>query len=84
MKARGVVRISPADVGARVSVRARIPEPGDGPSMTDTVGILERWTDDGILCIRRRDGELVEIDAQLLVAARTFVAELRPRNIERG
>lgn len=83
MKARGVVRITPADVGSRVSVRARIPaEPGE-PSMSDTVGMLESWTD-GVLRIRRRDGVVAEVDQQALIAARTIPADLPFADGKRG
>lgn len=73
MRARGVVRITPADTGARVTIRSRIPQPGGGPSMTDTVGTLESWSD-GVLRIRRKTGDIVELDETLLVAARTISA----------
>jgi len=83
MKARGVVRITPADVGARVSVRARIAaEPGE-PTMSDTVGVLESWTD-GVLRIRRRNGVLAEVDQRALIAARTIVGGLPFTDEKRG
>lgn len=68
MRARGVVRITPADVGKRVSVRARTHAPPGQPSATDTVGVLLAW-DDGILHIQRRDGSVSRVaDADLLAA----------------
>lgn len=75
MKARGVVRISPDDVGNRVTVRYRIAREGGGPGMTDVVGTLEWWRD-GSLAVRRRDGSLVQVAEQLLVAARTISAKV--------
>lgn len=75
MRARGVVRITPDDVGRRVTVRARIPQhrPGE-PSMTDRVGVLESWAE-GVLRIRTRDGSLAEVAESALVAARVISAE---------
>ena len=52
------VRITPSDVGKRVSVR-RITEIGDGrPVFSDAVGVLTSW-DQGVLVVTRRDGETV-------------------------
>ena len=58
-------QISPADVGARITIRRRLP---DGRP-TDVVGDLESW-DDGVLAIRRRDGELVQVPAGEVVTGR--------------
>lgn len=74
MKARYVVRITPDDVGRRVSVRAWLAEAAEleeGPRHTDVVGELEAW-EDGWLSIRRRDGEVVRVDEALLVAGRVI------------
>ncbi|MGW0709099.1 GNAT family N-acetyltransferase [Streptomyces sp. NPDC002643] len=66
---RLVVRIRPADVGKRVSVR-RVDEDADATGkFTDTVGVLTSW-DDGILLITRRDGERVRIEESSLVAGK--------------
>ena len=79
MKARYVVRITPADVGARVSVRSRLPDPDpDGPSATDVLGMLRSWSD-GVLRIERRDGSVAEIDESRLLAARTVPPAPKPR-----
>jgi hypothetical protein len=67
-----MIRLTPADVGARVSVRARIvPAPPDGPGLTDTVGVLRRWAA-GVLEIERRDGRCVRVAETDLVAAKTL------------
>ncbi|GHH21238.1 hypothetical protein Srubr_53690 [Streptomyces rubradiris] len=67
------VRITPADVGKRVSVR-RLGEPGAGPEkFTDTVGVLTSW-DGGVLMITRRDGERVRIPETALVAGKVIPA----------
>ena len=64
------VRITPDDVGRRVSVRVRLPAPAPGgPTMTDTLGILRAWSD-GVLEVERRDGQRVRLQEAALVAAR--------------
>ncbi len=59
------VPLSPADVGARVTVRHRL---ADG-SPADAVGILERW-DDGYLLVRRKDGSAARVDERAVLTAR--------------
>ncbi|MFF9086984.1 GNAT family N-acetyltransferase [Streptomyces sp. NPDC014991] len=67
------VRITPDDVGKRVSVR-RLGEPGAAPEkFTDTVGVLTSW-DDGVLMITRRSGERVRIPQSALVAGKVVPA----------
>lgn len=67
------MRITPDDVGRRVTVRSRIADPGpsSGPSATDTLGILRSWSD-GRLVIERRDGTRVTLDEAALLAGRTI------------
>ncbi|AXG80082.1 GNAT family N-acetyltransferase [Streptomyces paludis] len=63
------VRLSPADVGKRVSVRQLT---GGGPGtekFTDTVGVLTSW-DNGVLLITRRNGEHVGVPEKALVAGK--------------
>ncbi|MFF9568051.1 GNAT family N-acetyltransferase [Streptomyces sp. NPDC014685] len=67
------VRITPADVGKRVSVR-RVCETGpQGVKFTDTVGVLTSW-DNGVLSITRKNGESVRIDESALVAGKVVPA----------
>ncbi|MFG3203250.1 GNAT family N-acetyltransferase [Streptomyces sp. NPDC048192] len=67
------VRITPADVGKRVSVR-RLSEPGAAQEkFTDTVGVLTSW-DQGVLMITRRDGRSVRIAESALVAGKVVPA----------
>ena len=69
MRPRFVVRIGPADVGARVSVRRRIPaEPGE-PGHSDVIGVLRSW-EGGQVEIERRDGVRVTVAEGDLVAGR--------------
>jgi hypothetical protein len=60
-----VVRITPDDVGRRVSVRRRL----DATMLSDVVGHLLSWSD-GVLRIERRDGTVTEVAAVDLVAAK--------------
>ena len=62
------IRISPADVGARVTVRART---NSDPPLTDAVGWLRSWTG-GVLTIERRDGSLAEVAEGDLVAGKVL------------
>ncbi|HEY9521767.1 MAG TPA: hypothetical protein VIR33_00900 [Thermopolyspora sp.] len=62
--ARLVVAITPADLGRRVTTRRRTTD-----GFRDAVGVLESWRD-GVLAVRKRDGTLVEIAEDTLVAAK--------------
>jgi N-acetylglutamate synthase len=68
VKGRYVVRITPADVGHRVSVRSRT---HGHPPATDTVGLLTQWSD-GVLVVQRRDGSLAHILETDVLAAKTI------------
>ncbi|MFD5558333.1 GNAT family N-acetyltransferase [Streptomyces sp. NPDC127068] len=75
--ARGLleIRITPADVGKRVSVRRVHRSPGDTAVFTDTVGVLTSWDEgEGVLVVTRRTGEAVRIDAATLVAGKVVPA----------
>ena len=80
MRSRYVVRITPDDVGSRVTVRHRRPVPGDGPTTSDVVGQLQAWAD-GLLRIERRDGTVVRVSEDDLLAAK--VIPPRPVRVER-
>ncbi len=70
MRPRMVVRITPDDVGERVSIRRRIPaQPGE-PKYSDVVGHLRSWQE-GQLVVEQRDGTPIRIAEANLVAART-------------
>jgi len=72
--ARLAVRLSPADVGRRVSVRHRL-EQG---VLTDVVGRLTAWSGgwDGVLEVERRDGTQVVVWAGLVMAAKVVPPEV--------
>ncbi|MEV8016218.1 GNAT family N-acetyltransferase [Streptomyces sp. NPDC086554] len=63
------VRITPADVGRRVSVRQLNTGSGTGGKFTDTVGVLTSWNE-GVVLITRRDGQRVRIVESSLVAGK--------------
>ncbi|MGW4037997.1 GNAT family N-acetyltransferase [Streptomyces sp. NPDC004778] len=67
------VRITPADVGKRVSVRRRTDSGGTGVGFTDVVGVLTSWND-GVVSITRKSGESVHIVESSLVAGKVVPA----------
>ena len=76
---RLVVAISRADVGRRISLRRRLPTGG----YSDVVGVLESWSGD-TLSVRRRDGELVEVPEEAMVAAKVVPPQPPPRRRPRS
>ena len=70
------VRIGPADVGARVSLRRRLRDGRSG--LGDVVGELLSWQD-GALVVRPRTGPDVRVDeADVVAAKRVPPAPQRP------
>ncbi|MFF9684887.1 GNAT family N-acetyltransferase [Streptomyces sp. NPDC014623] len=63
------VRMTPTDVGKRVSVRCVVDTPGEGTKFTDTVGVLTSW-DAGVLSVTTKSGERVRIAESALVAGK--------------
>lgn len=57
--------VGPGDVGVRVSLRRALPEGGHG----DVLGVVEAW-DDTAVSVRKRDGSLVVVPSQDVVAAK--------------
>ncbi|GAA0949980.1 hypothetical protein [Nonomuraea longicatena] len=75
---RLVIKITPADVRARVTTRRTVPG-----GFRDAVGVLESWTS-GVLRVRKRDGTIVEIAEESLVAGRVVpAAPPRPGRTQR-
>ncbi|WSG15809.1 hypothetical protein OIE66_02560 [Nonomuraea sp. NBC_01738] len=68
MAARLVISITSADIGSRITTRRR-----DSGGFRDAVGVLESW-DAGVLRVRKRDGTIVEIPEESLVAAKVVPA----------
>ncbi|WP_079429633.1 GNAT family N-acetyltransferase [Streptomyces katrae] len=67
------IRITPADVGKRVSVRRVQEGVGGSGGFTDAVGVLTSWTA-GVLTITRKDGVSVHIPESSLVAGKVVPA----------
>jgi ribosomal protein S18 acetylase RimI-like enzyme len=68
------VRVGPADVGRRVSLRHRLS--GEGPGSSDLVGILTSWdVADGVLRVRRRSGDEVSVAAAALLGGHVVAPE---------
>lgn len=78
MRPRYVVRITPADVGERVTIRYRLRDPGQGPGMSDVIGVLESW-EDGELRLRRKDGAVLVIGEDQLLAGKPMPPPPPPR-----
>ncbi|MQA87680.1 MAG: hypothetical protein GEV03_24415 [Streptosporangiales bacterium] len=78
-RARFEISVTPGDVGRRVSLRRRLP---DG-RFTDAVGVLESW-EHGRLTVRRRDGSLVELAEETLVAGKVVPNPPPPRRRSRS
>ncbi|MFD6110578.1 GNAT family N-acetyltransferase [Streptomyces yangpuensis] len=67
------VRITPADVGKRVSVRRVETGLSGSPEFTDTVGVLTSW-DQGVLLITKKNGQSVRMTQSSLVAGKVVPA----------
>lgn len=80
--ARLVVRITPADVGKRVSVRQLLGITDGHPTFTDTVGVLASW-DAGVVCVTRKTGETIRIAESALVAGKVVPPQPAARKIGR-
>ncbi|MCF2532938.1 GNAT family N-acetyltransferase [Yinghuangia soli] len=62
-------RITPEDVGRRVSVRRLLSGPDEPVQYGDVVGDLTGWAD-GVLTITRRDGSVARVAERTLVAGK--------------
>jgi len=63
------VRLTPADVGKRVVIRWRRPEPGGSEQIADVLGVLEQ-ADSESFTVRTRDGRLIVIPAERALAGK--------------
>lgn len=67
--------LGPRCIGQRVVVRRLVPDetgPSGGPALTDTIGVMESWTD-GVTVIRTKRG-VVEIPIELIVSGKPIEA----------
>ena len=81
MAAIGRLRISPSDLGRRVSVRHF-----DGSNLTDTLGILISWTNDwpqGLIRVEKKDKSIQEIISGNIFAAKVIEPEIGALDLER-
>ncbi len=69
--------LRPSDVGRRVVIRHRI-DPADGAAATDVLGELMSWSG-GVLVVRTRAGESVEVAEADVLAAKVVPARTVPR-----
>lgn len=63
-------RLDPDHVGRRVVIRRWVEDEERGSVPSDVVGILESWSDDGVLTVRTKHDELVEVDEPSILAAK--------------
>jgi N-acetylglutamate synthase len=83
MRYRLEVRVTPADIGQRVTIRWRPAElEGSSRWMTDALGILEDADDQFFKVRRGRDGQLIVIPRERAVAAKV-VPPVPPRRRSR-
>ncbi|MBW3604232.1 MAG: hypothetical protein KY460_04815 [Actinobacteria bacterium] len=80
-RARLAVRITPDDVGRRVTVRSR--HHGPGAAAVDAVGLLRGWRE-GELHIERRDGSITTVSERDLLAAKVVPTPPPPRRRTTG
>lgn len=71
MSFRYANRLTRDDVGSRVVVRRWVADERRGLVPSDVLGTLEAWDEAGMLRVRRRDGEVVEVDERDILAAKT-------------
>ncbi|GAA1772611.1 hypothetical protein GCM10009834_33810 [Streptomonospora arabica] len=69
--------LTPGDIGRRATVRLRL----SGGGFRDIVGVLESWQD-GLLRLRRRDGNVTEVTAEDVAGSR--IVPQRPPTRRRG
>lgn len=69
--------VGPDHVGRRVTIRHLGDEGGDDRP-TDVVGHLRRWDPDGRVTVEKRDGTLVDLRADRVLASR-LIPDAPPR-----
>ena len=72
MSQKPLIRVGPADVGYRVTLRYFLPEPTEAASASDVVGVLVSWPDSptGDLLVEDRHGAQRAVPRDRLIAAR--------------
>lgn len=70
MRPRYEQRLSPEDVGSRVTVRRWVEDADRGLVPSDVVGRLVDWSDDDVLTIRKRDDREVTVEVSEILTSR--------------
>lgn len=70
MRYRYENRLEREHLGRRVVIRRWVEDDDRGMVPSDVLGILEAWTADGVLTIRTKHGDLVEVDEESILAAK--------------
>lgn len=79
MRYRYENRLTRDEVGSRVVIRRWVDDAERGAVPSDVLGTLESWTDDGVLTVRTKRDELVEVEEGSILAARTVPPPPAPR-----
>jgi N-acetylglutamate synthase len=72
-------RLEREHIGHRVVIRRWVDDTDRGMVPSDVLGILEAWTDDGVLHIRTKHGAVVEVEEQAILAAKPVPPPPRER-----
>lgn len=75
MRIRYSKRLTRDHIGMRVVVRSWVEDDVRGLVPSDVLGILEAWTDEGVLSVRTRHGDLVEVHERNILAAKAVPPE---------
>lgn len=80
MRIRYVNRLRRDDVGRRVVIRRWVRDEQGGTAQSDVVGVLESWSESGLLSVRSKRDELIVVDERDILAAKTIPPpEKQPR-----
>lgn len=72
MRIRYVNRLSRDDVGRRVVIRRWVRDEQGATAQSDVVGVLESWSESGLLSVRSKRDELILVDERDILAAKTI------------
>ncbi len=79
MRIRYSRALTRADIGRRVVVRRWVEDDERGLVPSDVVGILEAWSDQGVLTVRTRGGDRVRVHESDVLAAKVVAPGSRAR-----
>lgn len=72
MRIRYANRLTPADVGQRVVIRRWLRDDAGTTVQSDVIGVLESWSEEGLLTVHSKRGETVVVDQRDILAAKTL------------